>query len=118
MQVSWPLKDLNVISFEEKVKPLYSGHLLIADTFSSPDCVHYREVSLDSGSWHICHYPLNSSLPCCNIKEKPLRAVNCIYYLATDTDLLSRNLMVKWCDASQFFTTVRLGSNQGTLFVQ
>ena len=27
-------KDINVISFEEKVKPLHNGHLFIADTFS------------------------------------------------------------------------------------
>ena len=33
MGVSWPLKDLNVISFEKKVKPLYSGHLLISGHF-------------------------------------------------------------------------------------
>ena len=44
--VSWPLKDINVISFEKKVKPLYSGHLLIADTFLCPDGVCCREVLL------------------------------------------------------------------------
>ena len=36
------IKDLNVISFEKKVKLLYSGHLLTADTFLGPDGVRYR----------------------------------------------------------------------------
>ena len=40
------VKDLNVISFQKKVKPLYSGHLAIADTFLGPDGVRYIEVSL------------------------------------------------------------------------
>ena len=57
MGVSQALKDLNVISFEKKVKPRYSGHLLKADTFLGPDGVHYREVSLQ---WNFLH--LNVSL--------------------------------------------------------
>ena len=46
MEVSWPLKGLNVIYLEEKVKPLYIGHLLITDTFLRPSGVRYRQVSL------------------------------------------------------------------------
>ena len=48
------LKDLNVISFEKKVKPLCSGHLLIEDTFPGPDGVRYGEVSL-----HLAYRLLN-----------------------------------------------------------
>ena len=46
MRVSWSLKDLNVISFEKRAKPLYSGHFLKAHTFLGPDGVRYREISL------------------------------------------------------------------------
>ena len=46
MAVSQLLKDLNVISFEKKIKPLHSRHLLIADTFLGSYGVCYREVPL------------------------------------------------------------------------
>ena len=36
LRVYWEYLSLNVISFENKVKPLHSGHLLIANTFLVP----------------------------------------------------------------------------------
>ena len=44
--VSQMIKDLNVISFEEKVKPPYNEHVLVVDTFLGPGSVRYRDFSL------------------------------------------------------------------------